>query len=270
MGFIGVLIGALVGVGLDIFGSEYLFDLIVSMCIAFFFMAAGNMMNDYFDRDLDKINHPERPIPSGLLQPEHVLLSAILIFALILLLGFLINLIMFSILLTALVLMIGYEIILKRQGFVGNIAISILVGMLFLFGAALVLKFGVVIFLALLAFLATITREIVKDIEDLEGDKDRFTLPKRIGKKNAAVMASIFLIIAIILSPVPAFPWLLPFQFLEFESLTINYFYLIILGNILFVFAIFNFTKKPTLAQNLLKAAMVISLLAFAVGSITI
>ena len=41
-----------------------------------------------------------------------------------------------------------------------------------------------------LAFLATISREIIKDIQDLEGDKDRFTLPARIGISNSLIVRS--------------------------------------------------------------------------------
>ena len=266
MGIIGVLIGAMVGVGLEVFTERYTFEISIGMFIAFFFMAAGNMLNDYFDRELDLINHPERPIPAGEIQPKYVLYSAVGIFSVLIILGLTINVFMFLILIIATLLMVSYELYLKRRGFVGNITISILVGLLFIFGAAIVAIFGVVIILSILASLATFTREIVKDIEDIKGDVDRNTLPKVIGIKNAGIIASISLIIAVILSPIPIYPEILPI--LEFSSLSSGYIYLILPADSLFIVSIYFYTHNPKLASNLLKGGMLFALLAFILGSI--
>jgi geranylgeranylglycerol-phosphate geranylgeranyltransferase len=59
--------------------------------------------------------------------------------------------------------------------------------------------------IALLAFLAILGREIVKDIEDMEGDFDRQTLPKRIGARKAGGIASLSFLVAVALSPIPYF-----------------------------------------------------------------
>jgi geranylgeranylglycerol-phosphate geranylgeranyltransferase len=268
MGIMGVLIGALVGKGLDVFQPEYTFELAVGMCIAFFFMGAGNMMNDYFDHNLDKRNHPERPIPSGKISAIDVIYTAGIIYFLLLLLGFLINITMFIILLLAIALMVGYEASLKRRGFIGNITIGILVGLLFMFGAAVVSEFGIVLFLSLLAALATITREIVKDIEDMEGDLDRRTLPKRLGARSAGLIAWIFIIIAVIISLLPAFPDLI--QFIDLEGLNVNYFYLIVPADALLLLSMAFLSKSPSKASDTLKYGMIVALMAFALGSITI
>ncbi len=268
MGVFGVIIGAMVGIGVDTFNSEYRFEILLGSVIAFFFMAAGNMMNDYFDREFDLINHPERPIPAGQVQAKDVILSAGLIYLLLFMLGLLINPTMFIILVLAILLMVGYETTLKRQGFIGNITISILVALLFMFGAVAVLKFGVVILLSLLAFLATLTREIVKDIEDIEGDIDRVTLPKKIGVRNASIVASIFLILAIFLSPIPVFPEVCPV--FEFTKLTDYYLYLILLADIIFIFSLVLIQRKPKIASQTLKGGMAIALVAFVLGSISI
>ena len=267
MGLVGVLIGALVGRGLDIFGLDYLFELLLGSFIAFFFMAAGNMLNDYFDRDLDRINHPERPIPAGLIKPNQVIFSAGAIFMILLLLGLLVNVYMFYILIAATFLMLGYELVFKRRGLVGNFTIGLLVGMLFLFGAAVVQEFGVVLFLFILALLATLTREIVKDIQDIKGDIDRITLPKQIGIKASARAAAVVILLAIIISPFPALPQL--FTLFTYNGLNLVYLVLIIPADIIFIISIKYYTKNPKLAQNLLKLGMLIALLAFAFGSIT-
>ncbi|WP_455392579.1 UbiA family prenyltransferase [[Eubacterium] cellulosolvens] len=268
MGVLGVLIGAMVGVGLDAFGSEHLFKVLLGCVIVYFFMVAGNMMNDYFDRDLDKINHPQRPIPAGELMAKDVISSAALIYVFLIILGLMVNYMMLIILIIALILMVGYEVSLKRRGFVGNISISILVGLLFMFGAAAVQRFDVVIFLSLLAFLATLTREIVKDIEDIKGDVDRETLPKRVGIKPAGVVAGVALVIAIILSPIPVYPEVLPM--FELNKLSIYYLYLIIPADIIFILSMVYFIKNPRVASLGLKGGMAIALLAFAIGGILV
>ena len=63
MGAIGVFIGALIGVGLDLFTPDHYLNVISAAVVAAFFMASGNILNDYFDREVDRINHPDRPIP---------------------------------------------------------------------------------------------------------------------------------------------------------------------------------------------------------------
>jgi geranylgeranylglycerol-phosphate geranylgeranyltransferase len=266
MGVVGVLIGALVGVGLDIFNEVYYFDILLGCFIAFMFMAAGNMLNDYFDSELDRINHPERPIPAGAISANQVYISAGALFIILLLLGALINSLMFFILVLATFLMIGYELVFKNRGLVGNFTIGVLTGLLFLFGAAVVSEFGVVMILFFFAILATLTREIIKDIEDIKGDVGRITLPKSIGIRNASIVATAVIILAVILSPLPALPQLIPF--FEFEKLSLFYLLIIIPADILFIISIRYFRKNPKLAQNLLKGGMAVALVAFALGSI--
>ncbi|PKM92058.1 MAG: digeranylgeranylglyceryl phosphate synthase, partial [Euryarchaeota archaeon HGW-Euryarchaeota-1] len=43
----------------------YLSIMLIAAAAIFLFSSAGNVLNDYFDREIDKINHPERPIPSN-------------------------------------------------------------------------------------------------------------------------------------------------------------------------------------------------------------
>jgi geranylgeranylglycerol-phosphate geranylgeranyltransferase len=266
MGAVGVFIGALIGTGLDVFTPDHYFNVISAAVVAFFFMASGNILNDYFDREVDLINHPDRPIPKGEIDPENALNTAILIFIAIVLLSFFINSYSFIITIIALILMISYEITLKNRGLTGNLTISALVALLFLLGGASVNNYESVIILALLAFFATLSREIVKDIEDIEGDVTRNTLPKRIGIKNAGIIGSISLIIAISLSPLPILPDLIPF--FKIATLNIYYLYVVILADIVFCATVYYTFKNPTLAQNTLKLGMVIALIAFVIGGV--
>ena len=94
----------------------------------------------------------------------------------------------------------AYENGLKATGISGNITVGLMSGAVFLFAGMAVNDPGPTLWMFGLAVLATITREIIKDIQDLEGDRDRRTLPASIGIENSMRVAILFLLIAIGLS----------------------------------------------------------------------
>ena len=69
-------------------------------------------------------------------------------------------------------------------------------GAVFLYAGMVVNDPGPTLWMFGLAFLATVAREIVKDIQDLEGDTDRFTLPARIGIAKSLFVTGILLVVA--------------------------------------------------------------------------
>ena len=56
--------------------AEFLFIFLIVL----FITGAGNVINDYYDREIDAINQPDRPIPAGLISPSHALIYAVLLF----------------------------------------------------------------------------------------------------------------------------------------------------------------------------------------------
>ena len=136
IGMLGIFVGAIIGVGFLI--TDFWFDLIIALIVVFIFMAGANSLNDYYDRKTDKINHPGRPIPAGSIEPRTALNFSAVLLLLSVFLGLFINLTSFLIVCLAALLIIGYETSLKNKGLVGNITISILVGLLFIFGGAVV------------------------------------------------------------------------------------------------------------------------------------
>lgn len=167
--------------------------------------AGGNAVNDYCDRAIDAINRPSRPIPSGRIAPSQALgvgkylLLVGVILALPLGLGC-VALAVFNSLLLAV-----YSAWLKRWGLPGNLAIAYLVGSTFLFGGLAVGRLGLVGVLALMAALSTAGRELIKDIEDMRGDKrlGLRTFPLTHGPRAAAWLAAGFLASTSALAPLP-------------------------------------------------------------------
>jgi geranylgeranylglycerol-phosphate geranylgeranyltransferase len=258
MGAFGALLAAIVCVGLDSigdFGTQVAF----SMSVVIAFTAAGNSLNDYFDREVDRVAHPERPIPSGAVAPSGALAISVVLFAIALILGIMINLWSIGIVVASIAIMVGYEKYLKAEGIAGNLAISWLTGALFLFGGAAVDRLDLAWILAALAFLATLGREIVKDIQDIEGDRgSRRTLPMRIGTRKAGVLASVGFLAAVALSPAP---YLL-------DLLSSWYVPAVLVSDAIFIYCALIHFRSPEKGQKVAKLAMLVALLAFLLGGV--
>ncbi len=229
----------------------------------FLVTGAGNAINDYFDAGIDAINRPDRPIPSGKITKESAYKFSIVLFAAGIIISCFIGTIPFFIAVLNSLLLYFYAFSLKRKVFVGNLSVAYLTGSTFLFGGAAFGEKGIGITLVLffLSMLATLAREIVKAIEDIDGDRKEgaSTLPIRIGERPAAYAACTFGILAVILSP-------LPYLMNLFNE---SYLYVVGIADALFLYAIVLILKKnPSASSKYFKIAMFFALLAFIAGSI--
>ena len=197
---IAVVAGTFIAAGPDII--EFQAEIMICCISAMMLVGGGNALNDYNDRESDKLNHPKRPIPSGQIKAENALnyAQALLAFGLLILFLTLENKMPFVIGLIGVITLIAYENGLKAAGITGNISVGLMSGAVFLYAGMAVNDPGPTLWMFGLAVLATISREIIKDIQDLEGDRDRKTLPTRIGVSNALNLAVFILLVAISLS----------------------------------------------------------------------
>ncbi len=267
MGVIGVIVGAFIASGLDIL--DYWVGIVISCAIVFVFMAGGNALNDYIDREIDIVAHPERPLPRGEISPDTAKNLGIFFMLLAVSIGIVVQITSWYtdfvfwditstvIVILATVLMVLYEIFLKQRGFVGNVTIAVLTGMLFLLGGAVCDNIGPVIPIAAMAMFANIGREIAKDIEDKESDEGRVTLPMKIGDLKSSYISSAALMIGVILS------------FIPFAVGSMNILYILILvADAMFIYSMFIVFKSAHKAQKIAKFAMLFALLAFVIGRI--
>ena len=193
---VAVVAGSYIAAGDNIF--DFQVEIMIASLAAMMLVGGGNALNDYNDRESDKENHPNRPIPAGLISADETLVySRILLSAglLIVLFG-LANKLPFIIALIGTITLISYENKLKALGLSGNIAVGFMSGAVFLYAGMVVNDPGPTLWMFGLAFLATVALEIVKDIQDLEGDTDRFTLPARIGIAKSLFVTGILLVVA--------------------------------------------------------------------------
>ncbi|TGC09711.1 geranylgeranylglycerol-phosphate geranylgeranyltransferase [Methanolobus halotolerans] len=230
----------------------------------FMITGAGNAINDYFDVEIDRINKPDRPIPSGSISPSGALYFSLALFISGTWSALLINPACGAIAFFNSLLLIYYARTLKRTAFLGNLAVGYLTGSAFLFGGAVFFERGgieSVFVLFLLATLATLAREIVKDIEDIEGDfKDGArTLPIVIGPKKAAAFAALISLVAVLASPLP---------YLQ-SLMSVRYLALVAVADLLFVIAVYEILGKddPQRSSHMFKLAMTFALIAFLAGA---
>jgi len=172
---------------------------------------AGNVINDWCDVEIDRVNRPGRPIPSGRVSKRGALVLAIALFGV----GILVSI--FTTPLCAAIAVINsgvlvlYAFSLKKTAFLGNLAVSYLAGSIFLFGGVLAGTEGLIhvapVFL--ITLLAMVTRELLKDAEDVEGDslQGASTVPIRYGVRTTVVISFAFIIMALGASLFPVYWW---------------------------------------------------------------
>jgi len=184
--------------------------------------AGGNIINDYFDIKADKINKPEKLIVGNLIQRRQAILLHWIVngFALLIAIGLSIYLKSSSIILIHVIsinLLWFYSLYFKKKLFIGNFLIALLTGMIpilvIIYFEALnnldkpfspfhedtwsvYLNYNFIYLLSLMAFLQNLAREILKDMEDIEGDKEirATSIPMVFGIQRTKILISGLLI----------------------------------------------------------------------------
>ncbi|MCD6381244.1 MAG: UbiA family prenyltransferase [Candidatus Odinarchaeota archaeon] len=244
-----------------------LYETLLASISVFLIVASAMVLNDYVDLPADRINAPERPLPSGkMTQKEAIILFSVLSFFGILT-SYFINLKTFLMASFYWFLAVAYDTKLKSKGLLGNFVVSLSVAAPFVYGGFVVSsEVSPLLFIfSTLAFLANTGREITKGIVDIEGDKMKGyrTLAVVKGPRLSAIVASVFYLSAVVLSPLP---YLLGLA---------NFYYLIMVSfaDIIFVYLslalLKDFSgKNARYVKNRILIAMFVSLVAFLMISI--
>ncbi len=182
-------------------------ELLLLIFSVVFINGAGNVINDIRDLEIDRINRPARPLPAGAIQPRAAAWYTGTLFAGGLLLAAFLN--WSSFLIAACIafpLLTGYSFYFKRMVLVGNLVVAVMLGMAFIYVGAAMGRIADMIPIALLAFGFTIIREIVKDLEDMEGDRavDARTLPLVWGVKKTLVLTLVLILLFSLLDLLPS------------------------------------------------------------------
>lgn len=195
--------------------KDFVLLLLSSVAIA----AGGYIINDYFDMDIDNVNKPQKLIIGKFISRRwamlfHMLLSLVGLFLTAVVALHLNNIMLLVLNFVSVVLLLFYSTTFKKRLLVGNVIISLLtswvVGVLFIAE----IKFSDVDYMlknitvierlykftliyAGFAFIVSLVREVVKDLEDIIGDKKYgcTTMPIVWGVNASKIYAAIWLVV---------------------------------------------------------------------------
>lgn len=270
MAVIAVLLMGIIGHNMDL-------PLILSLIATFLALSGGNAINDVFDYKIDSINKPDRPIPSGRISINNGKKYSYVLFAFSIIIGIIITSLVKSvypaiIVTGACIIEYFYARNFKSSVLLGNVLVGFLTGLCFIFGGVVIgcetnttHIISISFILGFFALLMTTAREIVKDMEDIEGDKEEGTetLAIAFGLKNSSLISSALIIIDTILCPL----------LYIHKIFNIYYIVIIIFAMVIFFYSSYLILKSQSeetcaeVSKNL-KIGMVIAFIAFAIGKL--
>jgi geranylgeranylglycerol-phosphate geranylgeranyltransferase len=252
-------IAAFIGYSIALGFISFSFPLLIGMAIVFLVCGAGQAINDYFDRDVDKKLHPDKPLPSGQISPKNALLFSLVLFLIAILLATQLPFISLVIAIVFSFLQILYSAFIQKFKVIGNGVVALGTAFTLIFGASIVGNLGVVILLALSAFFSNLGREIIKDVEDQKSDRGtKTTLPMLVSEKAVQAIVLLAYLAGIVLV-------YLPYYFKVFGNTA--FILVVTAANIVFLYSFLQLHKKQyKKAQHLSKVAMLLALLGFLAG----
>ena len=150
--------------------------------------AAANIWNDMADVDIDRVAHPERPLVTGALSVDDADRFAIFAATAAVVCASNVSVLLGVASVAVLLVMRLYSPWLKRVGLVGNLVVSVLASLPFVYGSYAAGDWARGLPLVLIAVPLHLARELAKDLDDREADRvARRTLPLAAGVPFARI-----------------------------------------------------------------------------------
>ncbi len=193
--------------------DQFLLSIVLSVLTYICIAAAGNVVNDIYDLEVDKVNRPDRPLPSGAMSLREakgltsLLVSLGLVFAWLTIPLSAIGIWTIGIVILFAIVGLLYAAKGKVMGVLGNLAVAVSFAFGLFYGS--LVTYTIIPTVLWIYFLAAACvlqgRETIKGIEDVEGDALRNvqTLARKYGIRNAAIIGAVFNIIGIIAFLIP-------------------------------------------------------------------
>jgi len=260
---LAVLVAETIGLGSLPSPTEAVFGFLT----AFMLLAGTMVFNDIQDVQVDRINSPDRPIPSGRVTLRQAYALSIVFSALALISSLVLGVLTFLTALVALALMAYYNTRGKKTGLLGNVVVSFNVALPFFFGGLAVNSLRPLLFIFfLVAFLANTAREVAKGIADIAGDSSKgiLTIAVTQGPKRAAELAAAFFVVAVLLSFLaPVFD----------QRVSLFYYPIVVFADLGFLYSSYRLIHNPTATtvrkvKSQVLVWMLLGLVGFFVGGI--
>lgn len=233
----------------------------------FFLLGSSMVLNDYFDREIDAINEPNRPLPSGRIGPSETLLFALVLGSIGYIASASTGASTLIIATLSMLISVAYNSKFKRTGLLGNVMVSANVAVPFIYGGLAVAgtNMSSLTIFSLLAFLSSLGREVVKGIVDVVGDKAKGVKSVAVtkGSEFAAKQGAFLFLAAVALSTLP----------LALKIVSPYYLPLVAICDIGFILTSFSIWINPSPRnarrnKKFVLVWMIFGLLAFLVGTV--
>lgn len=246
---------------------------VLGFITGFSITGASMASNDYWDRLVDGVNSPNRPLPSGRVRLKEAITLTIILSTIGLAVSFLTNsALTLSVASLGLVMFLLYNYRLKQLGLIGNLVVSASISLPLVYGGIMVpvqtqsiYRYYVLCFFEAMIFIANTGREINKGITDVEGDKLRgiSTIAMKHGNKAAALLSGSLYIAAVAISPLPWFLGQVSWPYLPLVAVTDA-------GLVISAFILFrDYSRKNALkVKKMVLLWMVIGLISFVAGAL--
>ncbi len=259
-----VIVGAFVSKPSTVFPVNLSLGFITGFSICAYSMA----INDYYDIEVDRINQPDRPLPSGRLG-----MRAAMALATGMLLVGLLSALLTGIILAAFVAVVyaflswTYNYRAKKFGLLGNAIVASSLAIPFIYGGVVTLGnfySPLLLSMALTSFLAGVGREVVKAMADTDGDAKRQirSFPISHGMTAASWLGAVLFLISVVTSLLPV----------VLGQATVLYRVGVIIPDVLFIYLAGSILRRQT-AENALKVkrvalvGMLVGLIVFVGGA---
>jgi geranylgeranylglycerol-phosphate geranylgeranyltransferase len=201
---LGVVLSGLLAGDLQGLQGEY----VVAFLIVFLSAVGSFAINDYYDLEIDRKNSRyDRPLVSGLLSRRSAIITGLVSFSLVVALSQVLNQTAMVIVITSMPVFFLYSARLKRMFLIKNALIAYAYVVTILLGAVISDAYlePLIIYFAMMGFLVGMAFEIMLDLGDVEGDKERGigSIAAKFGLKNAAKASVILYAVIMILDPLP-------------------------------------------------------------------
>ena len=217
------LTGALaVVLGGYVAGTGEWFNVALAVLATVMASASANAWNDYLDIEIDRVNQPNRPLPSGQVSPRAVKLFSFVLAVLSVLVAAMINPMALAIAIAANLLLFFYSWKLKSTVLLGNLVVALISASSAVFGGVAASNPRPTIWLFLIIFVAILGREVLKTLADYDGDRSEHvrTISTVWGKRAARVVFYLLVLTTI-------FTMLLPYILDVYKPV---YGYIVLLG----------------------------------------
>lgn len=263
---INVVITFLVVVVAVLITQEYeteLSTLVLASVSAALVAASGNIINDIYDVEIDKISHPNRVLVLGLLSKQEAMIEYIFLTLVSASIAASLSGTLLIIVIITSVLLFTYALYFKKVSLTGNIVVAFIAGLVFIYGGFVAGNPQGAVIPAVFAFLINLIREIVKDIQDTEGDSAQNvkTFPIKYGIDSTKKLIAF---ITILLIAFTFYPFIMQLYKIEYFIVVMVFVNPILVLCLKFIFEKNNLLNK---VSNLLKLNMILGLISIYIGN---